>query len=244
MRTGSLKWAVWAFIGIAAGLSGPGCETAPDPNLDAVTKARLARQYRERAEQCLARFSQDSTAIEELECFTENYRKATVLFPDPREWPTCYFKYGQGLSMLGGYYLTLRNKLKELPPGRQSGIEEKIREAEEKTREYFQRSNEALEAYFQTGYANPRAYDMASRQYGFLGDYSRALHYLNRLSQTRRLSDSDKEIVEQRRKFYTRMLEKEAFRKGAVPPSDLEDRELDMGGFGDDAPRDQGLDVD
>lgn len=232
---------------LAAVFCASSCEVTPSPDLDALTKAKLTKQYRDEAKRCLERWNRsDGTALEELVCFAEKHEATTVMHPSPKECPYCFANYGEALSLLGQYYYTSREtaeaELENAPPEERAELEARIQSAHEKVIDYFTRSNQMLEAYFSARVGvDPKAYNMARKQYAELGDYQRALNYLNLWAGRigKRAYEANREKVDQLRTKYKRMIrqkriadmkrEMEDFDENALAPEDFDtDANLDV----------------
>lgn len=182
-----------------------------------VEKARELRRLREGADDCYARFVRSNgEALEELECFAEKHRQTTDLL-SLADCPDCYLNYARGLRLLGNYYRTLERKLEgeleDVSGSRSSVLAEKRREAEEKVRHYYTRSNEVFDRYF-TARPGGIAYLWASRNAAELEDYDGALDYLDRYVRSLESpGERQRESIEEYRKRLEKLLEAKSFER-------------------------------
>lgn len=220
MSTRTPFHAAVAASSLVVALSVTGCETTPSPDLDMTTKAKLTRNLRKEADDCLGRWTQsDGSSIEDLECFEEKHRLTVEMYPSPAVCPLCYANHAQGLRLLGVYYWTLRRKCEDeiertSDPSALAELEAKRARADEMVRSYFAESNRQLEAFFSTRQAViPQTYDWASQQYAELGDYRRALRYLDLLTQSRTFGDETQGILDKRRREYRKRLQQQQMQR-------------------------------
>jgi len=183
--------------------------------MDAVEKARYTRTLVEEAADCYERWQQsDLRDLKALECFVERYRLTTEIHPSPMSCKICYLNYGEGLRLLGIHYWDEEKRLLgaagAASPAEAQRFRREAAAAREKWTEHFRSSCDALEAYFATRESiQPEAYDWASQQYAALGDFGRALSYLNLLDRSVSLNERDRQKVVERRNVYKRRHERQ-----------------------------------
>lgn len=201
------------LVGFLVLLALPACQKSIR-ELNAVEKARLTRSLAKDAADCYQRWMRsDLQDLEALECYTRKYEETTEIHPSPMSCQSCYYHYAKGMRLLGVYFWEEEKRaletLREAPPDAAS-LREKARRAREKWQTYFARSNETLETYFSTRNGiDVETYDWASQQYAALGNYGKALAYLNRLDRSITFNERDRETIEERRRVYKREYERQ-----------------------------------
>ena len=188
-----------------------GCRQTP-PSTD-VEIARRIHDLREEAKACFLEYkASDYADIEALECYTARHRETTELMPLPERCAMCYRNYAYGLRLLGIYYFERRedaeNELERATGARAEELRNDIAAYRGKVRHYFSLSNQQLERYFRTDRIDPQTWDWASQQYAELGDFKRALRYLNLVSRNDTLRESDRRTLEARRRYYLSELDR------------------------------------
>jgi hypothetical protein len=97
-----------------------------------------------------------------------------------------------------------------------------IKEADDKVKFYYQRSNEIFQIYFDTPKAGlqPVAYAWVSEQYAELGDYGKAIRFLDQLERSASLVPAEKAALDRRRSEYRRLLERKSSSEAAKEAED------------------------
>lgn len=192
-----------------------GCAQRDVQEMTAAEKAVRTEELRTEAEACWNEFKKSgSTDIDALACALDHAREMTEIHPSPVACPSCYYRYGYALHLMGIHWWEVREdaeqKLARAARGDEEALRRTIAEADEKVKEYFEQSINALEAYFSTRESiDPQAYDWVSRQAAQLGDYKRAIRYLNLFSHSTRLGERDQLEVAKRIKGYKALLDKQ-----------------------------------
>ncbi len=184
----------------------PGC-SQDIRDMTPTDKARMTTELREEAKACRVRYQDsDFTDVEALECLTENYRRTTEFFPSPLSCRICYYRYAEGLHLLGIYYWerrdALRGGLKDAEGSQDPDRESRITELDALVKEYFAQSNEVIEAYLSSGLEDPVLYDWASEHAAELGQYGKARRYVTRLLQSQKFNEDDRRKLEKRRRAF------------------------------------------
>jgi tetratricopeptide (TPR) repeat protein len=184
-----------------------GCESGPEyAQMTEKEKAAKIKDLREEAERQKALYSQ-SNDLAALESYVDLERESTKV--SPTSCGFCFFRYGAALSRLGLYWKTLSATFtrdvdeKDLAPAEKAEYEAKASKYRDLAKEYFAKSNEQIQIYLTSGEpVDPQAYEWLAKQYDELGDYQKALYYLDQLAANVPLSAEDKRNVEALRKRY------------------------------------------
>jgi tetratricopeptide (TPR) repeat protein len=163
----------------------PGCGVG-NTKLDDVEKARLIKENRKEARDVLERFKASGEKdIKLLEKYAELHHKNTEIAPST--CPKCWAEYGESLSMLGWKYWydhqDLIDDMSRATPSEAKELKKEAAALKEKWVDYFTRSNNAYETHFRSvdvPMVHPYSYERVMRHWELLGNYERALYYLNK----------------------------------------------------------------
>jgi hypothetical protein len=171
------------LLGIALVLILAGCgNTANYNDLDEREKAGLITKLRRQAEDQLAIFMQSGGS--DLDALLEHVRlHGETTKVAPTTCGRCFEYYGRALSRLGRFYeveVTELEKTRDDASGDQiEELDRKIAELNELRLDAYKKSNQQFEVLFQSGEPiNPDAYEWMSGQAAALGDYRKAIYYL------------------------------------------------------------------
>ena len=185
LSSGFVRFSGPVFIGLAAlvlPLAGCG-NTANYNDLDEREKAGLITKLRRQAEDQLAIFMQSGGS--DLDALQEHVRlQGETTKVAPTTCGRCFEYYGRALSRLGRFYeveVTELEKTRDDASGDQiEELDRKIAELNGLRLDAYKKSNQQFEVLFQSGEPiNPDAYEWMSGQAAALGDYRKALYYLD-----------------------------------------------------------------
>jgi hypothetical protein len=149
---------------------------------------------------------------------------------DPDSCPRCFAEYGASLSRIGLYYETLVEKLQDAyrttPAPEQPALQAKIESYSRQALENYTRSNQQFEVYFSSSYVDPRTYNWVFRQSAALGDFDKALYYLQRYEESVTLTPVDSENLAILRKQYERGRQRQRERELQQELTDEDERRL------------------
>jgi len=206
-----------------------GCDSTPErpADRDAVWKAQEVGRLRRKAAECLGRveMSDDSPQgidLEALQCVYESRKATTELYPNPYDCSRCYAEAGEGAALLGSYYegLTLlqqKQRKDATTEAQRLEFDALIAESEHLKQQYF---NEALQFFNghirSRGVVDIRVFRRAAMAAGRLGEYKRALQYLDQWEQhTTRMTPAEKRKLDAWRDQLEQKYEKKLLREVA-----------------------------
>ena len=162
-----------------------GCQ---QPKYNEIERARIVKEKRLDARDLLAKYREGKEEdIDILEEYVQLQKDTTDLLP--ATCPLCWASYGEGLSMLGWWWYhqweaATEDADTEKNPARARALQAEAEETHEKWLSYFEQSNEAMEKYFRSpdsGPPHPYTIERVMRHYELMGNFVRALYYLEKL---------------------------------------------------------------
>jgi len=191
-----------------------GCgNTANYNDLDEREKAGLITKLRRQAEDQLALFMQSGGS--DFEALKEHVRlHGETTKVAPTTCGRCFEYYGRALSRLGRFYeveLAEVEKTRDRASGDQvEEVERKIAELNDLRLDAYRRSNQQFEVLFQSGEpVNPDAYEWMSGQSAALGDYRKALYYLDLFVQSYPLDPEGQKNAKARKLAFEREIRRQ-----------------------------------
>ena len=192
------------FLGLALILPIAGCgNTANYNDLDEREKAGLITKMRRQAEDQLAVFMQSGGS--DLDALKEHVRlHAETTKIAPTTCGRCFEYYGRALSRLGRFYeveVAEAEKARDNASGDQlEEIEKRVAELNALRLDAYRKSNQQFEVLFQSGEpVNPDAYEWMSGQSAALGDYRKAIYYLDLFVQSYPLDPDGQKKAKERK---------------------------------------------
>ena len=203
------------FLGLAAlVLLLAGCgNTANYNDLDEREKAGLITKLRRQAEDQLAMFMQSGGA--DLDALKEHVRlHGETTKVAPTTCGRCFEFYGRALSRLGRFYeveMAELQKARDNASGDQlEELDKRIAELNELRLDAYKTSNQQFDVLFQSGEpVNPDAYEWMSGQAAALGDYRKALYYLDLFVQSFPLDPEGQKRAKARKLEYEREIRRQ-----------------------------------
>ena len=203
------------FFGLAAVvLALAGCGNTSNYNdLDEREKAGLITKLRRQADDQLAMFMQSGGA--DLEALKEHVRlQGETTKVAPTTCGRCFEYYGRALSRLGRFYEV---EVAELEKARNDASGDQVEELDRKIAELndlrldaYRKSNQQFEVLFQSGEpVNPDAYEWMSGQAAALGDYRKALYYLDLFVQSYPLDPEGQKNAKARKLSFEREIRRQ-----------------------------------
>jgi tetratricopeptide (TPR) repeat protein len=204
--------------------------------LSDLEKALRIKENRKEARDILEKFKAGGEKdLKLLEEYTALHRKNTEIAPET--CPKCWAEYGEALSMLGFKFWSdsqdLLDQIKKAEHPPTEDLQVKAKELTAKWAEHFKKSNQSYETYFRladTQSIHPYAYERVMRHWELLGNYERALSYLEKCvkahpSMQGGLDRSMREKFDKLRRIYNQEIQKGAKAKAEeknppVIPSD------------------------
>jgi len=202
-----------------------------DTKLTDTERAKTIKEKRLEARDMIARYqASDAKDLESLEKAVDLHRENTELAP--ASCPRCWAEYGEALSMLGYHYWFLYNDvLRDLDStrkGDRAALEQEAAEYRAEWEKYFSDSNRAYEAHFRSdgvSAVHPYSYERVMRHNEILGNYDRAIYYLEKYVEAYpmigQMEESNRQRIERLRRLYRAEVAKQKEREirgNKVPP--------------------------
>jgi hypothetical protein len=195
---------------LAAGLL-PGC--VGRAKLDEIGKAKIINEKRHDARDYLAKFkATDSKDLDSLERYVRLQQETTEIAP--ATCPNCWASFGEALSMLGWYHWLKYSELEDESEGAKGRQSAEIQaQADKEKSEWvknFTLSNQAFETFFRdpsVPYKHPYFFERVMRHYELLGNYERAIYYLQKYEESypfflRKMEEPERKRVDKLRRLY------------------------------------------
>ena len=214
-------WSAFALL-TCVSLAFTGCGVG-STKLTERERARLIKEKRLEARDLLEKWrASDGQDIGLLEKYMKVNRETTEIAP--ATCPRCWGSYGESLSMIGFYYWGIHQDILDEAQTVKSAQKKRdlLKEAEQYQAEwekYFTLSNQAYETHFRSKEVfaiHPYSYERVMRHYELLGNYERALTYLQKyLDGYPNMDEPNRQKIEKLRRIYKQELQPP--RKSPVP---------------------------
>ena len=214
LRRSFFVWALTVCLACALGLAAvPGCRG--ETRLTDAEKAKLIVERRKRAVDALAEFkASGGEDLEALERYVQLHRENTELAP--ATCPNCWAEYGEALSIWGWYYHhrhhEVLEELEQARPDEKPALEAEAQRSLEEYERLFHHSNLAYETHFRdrsVNFVHPYSYERVMRHCEVLGDFERALYYLQKyMDAYPEMNAPSRKKIEELRRLYKQELQK------------------------------------